>query len=133
MVMSIGSKGMTKDYVEESKHTVAMKFPNTQRPMMRRTSYSPKFWNMMVMRAHLDLDIAAVFVMDNTEEGQAILHNTDLSEITQELLLSLSESDLLDMAELFGVKTTSKNPKVIALKILAAKEEGVKPKQKVAV
>jgi hypothetical protein len=123
------TQGMTTDYKQESLHTVAIKFPATGKPSFLRSSYNEKTWQFMVLRAHNDKSINAYFVMDDTEEGQAILQGTDTSDISPEFLVGLDEPVLREMADRYEIKHTAKNnKKAIALKIMAAIADGVKPK-----
>lgn len=121
--------GMTTDYKKEALHTVALKFPATGRPMMFQTSYPPNTWRNMVSHAHRNANtVQAIFVMDTSEEGQQILQGTDPSDITPDFLIGLGEVRIREMAERYGVKYTAKSTiKSIALKIMAAIDDGVKP------
>lgn len=125
------SQGMQTDFLKESQKTVAIKFPETGRPTFFRSSYNPKTWQNMIAEAHLNRNIQAIFVSEDSEEGQAILQGTDPSDITAEFLMGLEEDNLRDMAKKYGIsaKATSAK-KSVALKILAAIAEGIKPNAK---
>ena len=125
------------NHEEEAKHAVAIRydaFPSGRRPpdQLRSGGVSAEQWQWMVHRALTAKDIHCRLIMDNTEEGRAILNGTDLSNITSEFLMGLDDPDddtkLREMAKRFGltIKAGTKK-KVIVLRILAAKEEGVKP------
>jgi hypothetical protein len=121
-------QGMTTDYTVESQHTVAIKFPETKRPPMLKSSYPPNTWRNIVSHAHRDRTIQAHFVMDDSDEGRMMLQGTDPSDITTEFLLGMEEVDLREMADIYSVKhTTKNNKKAIALKIMAAIADGVQP------
>jgi hypothetical protein len=130
-----------QNHQEEAKHAVAIRydaFPSGRRPpdQIRSGGVSMEQWTWMVHRALTAKDIHCRLIMDNTEEGKAILNGTDLSNITSEFLMGLDPVDedtkLREMAKRFGltIKPGTKK-KVIVLRILAAKEEGTKPSEPV--
>jgi hypothetical protein len=122
--------GMTTDYRLESLSIVALKFPVTGRPMMLRSSYPIGTWRNIVSHAKRNaVTVQALFIQEDSEEGQAILLGTDSSDITPEFLQGLDDENLREMASRYEVKLNGKNnKKAIALKIMAAIADGVKPK-----
>lgn len=124
-------QGMPTAYTEESLHIVAMKFPNTGKPSFLQSSYPAKTWNMMILRAKLHPEIGGgpQFIMDDSEEGQAIIMGTDPADLTLESLVGMDGDVLLELAGRYGVKNvTAKTKKpAVAFKILSAIAEGVKP------
>jgi hypothetical protein len=132
-----------ENHEEEAKHAVAIRyeaFPSGRRPpdQIRSSGVSAIQWQWMVHRALTAKDIHCRIIMDNTEEGRAILNGTDLSNITSEFLMGLDpegeDTKLREMAKRFGVNPkVGMKKKVIVLKVLAAKEEGIKPAEPVEV
>lgn len=119
---------MPEDYAALASRTVAIKFPDTGRPMLLRSSYDEKTWDFMITQARLDRNTLSKLVRDDSPEGQEILMGTDPSLITAETLMKLGEIKIRALAERYGVKTTTKNSvKSIALKILSAIADGVRP------
>jgi hypothetical protein len=120
--------GMQTDFIEESKHTVAIVFSNG-RPPLYRMDYPEKFWVQVVAQTSLSKSLNhARMVMDDTDEGQAVINGSRPSSITKEFLLGLEIGQLRRMAVAYGESGAGK-ALPMALKILTAIEEGRKPKQ----
>lgn len=121
------SEGMTTDFIEEAKHTVAIVYTNGRPPMLQ-SSYSAEFWQQVVAQATLSKNMKHCrMVMDDTEEGQAIIDGTAPQDVTLEYLMGISIGQIRQMAVRYQVSGAGKQ-KAIALKILAAIQDGVKPK-----
>jgi hypothetical protein len=121
--------GMTTDFIQESLHTVAITFPQSKAPSMLRASYDPKTWTNIIRGAHSSSNKThPYFVMDDTDEGQAILLGTNPSDLTKESLVGLETAQLHELARRYKVEFHHRNKKeAIAFKILAAVAEGVIP------
>jgi len=134
MPMPIGNKGMQKDYLEDARRCIAIVYDNGQ-PMLKRTDYPkeifapggkplPWFWHRLVLRVATNPQVGGRLVWEDSPEGRAILKGVTLSEITQEYLMSISDEELANVAQRFGVKVSTKR-KATVMGILRAKEEGI--------
>lgn len=138
--MAFKQEGM-EDFRKVAAKTVAIKY-KSGKPMLLRSDYpisllnqgvSIPMWELMVKRVLDEPKLGGTCVMEDSEEGQAILNGTPTASVTQEFLLGLGDKRLREFAELYGVKTSEKNStKSVALKILSAIADGAKPKEATA-
>jgi DNA-binding Xre family transcriptional regulator len=133
------SGGMQNNEIK-AQHCVAIRFASGK-PSLLKSSYPWESWKWMIHRAIEAKDIDAKLIMDDTDEGKAIVDGTDLSALTEEYLLGLDapgeDNQIRALAAKFGIELKPvsqidpgrfKGYKAsIALKICAAIKEGVKP------
>jgi hypothetical protein len=134
--------GGMKNNTATAQHCVAIRFASGK-PSLLKSSYplDGEFWKWVVHRTIEEKDIDAKLIMDDTDEGKAILDGTDLSAFSEEYLLGMDEPGedmkLRALAARFGVEVKPASQVApdrfkgykasIALKICAAIKEGVKP------
>ena len=122
MVFHIGNRGPEDTFEVFAKHCVALRYPNNP-ILIYKSSYDEHTWHLMIMGQKKRMEGQPQYLMDNTEEGQAILHGTFMSDLTQSFLMSQEVDTLVEIAKKRGIKTTLRDRLALTLKILSDQAE----------
>lgn len=127
------SAHMQVDFEALAKTVVAITYPVSGRPTMLQSSYHFTQWPWMVKAAFKNMNgLGARLIYADSDEGQAILNEIPTENLTLEYLVGLDDGVLRGLAEGYGVKPNGRSTKKsIALGILKANMEGVRPKEEV--
>ena len=119
---------MEKDYAEEAKKTVAIRYRNGS-PMLVKSSYSPEQWESMVRACYLSPKSTCEFVEEGTPEADAILNaarKAEFEPFTAAELGKLDINPLRQVSKAFGLSGGGTADELTA-RILTAQAEGAMP------